>query len=456
MVPRYGTEIRGGAETGARMLAEHLAADRGYEVEVLTTCALDAITWRDELPEGTEVDQRRHGAPHPLRGRARRELSPPVGRDAGRPGARASREDMERWVDLQGPPVAGAARRGGGERRRRRRLLPLPLLPDRPRACPWWRSRAVLHPAAHEEPALHLPIYDDLFARCRGFAFHSRSERSLVNERFGVATTPQVLVGLGVEEPARRTARTRGRCAPPTGSAEAPYLVCIGRVDDQKGTGMLWRFFRAYKQRHPGPLRLVLVGQVVDPPEPADDIVVTGMVDDGDKWALLRGAAGARGPLAARVLLAHRGRGADRRRAGAGQRALRAHPRALRAVGGGAVVRGLRGVRGRGRAPDDGRRGARDDAPQRPRLRGGELHLARRPGPLLRVPGALRRRGWCDGGRRRASRNGRGVPSPRGAGGGADPAAPGGGRAGRRRSARPRGAGRGGRRAPPRRGRAAW
>ena len=69
-----------------------------------------------------------------------------------------------------------------------------------------------------------------------------------------------------------------------------PYLVCIGRVDDQKGTGMLWRFFRAYKQRHPGPLRLVFVGQVVDAPEAAEDIVLTGMVDDDAKWALLRGA----------------------------------------------------------------------------------------------------------------------------------------------------------------------
>ena len=69
-----------------------------------------------------------------------------------------------------------------------------------------------------------------------------------------------------------------------------PYLICIGRVDDQKGTGMLWRWFRSYKERHPGPLQLVFVGQVVNAPEPADDIVLTGMVDDATKWALLRGA----------------------------------------------------------------------------------------------------------------------------------------------------------------------
>ena len=63
VVPRYGTEIRGGAETGARMFAEHLVAERGYAVEVFTTCALDALTWRDEVASGTEtvVDPRKAG-----------------------------------------------------------------------------------------------------------------------------------------------------------------------------------------------------------------------------------------------------------------------------------------------------------------------------------------------------------------------------------------------------------
>ena len=118
-----------------------------------------------------------------------------------------------------------------------------------------------------------------------------------MNERFGVATTPQVLIGLGIEEPdgggggggvavLAATAPSGSRY----GVDDVPYLLCIGRVDDQKGTGMLWRYFRAYKERHPGPLRLVFVGQVVDPPDPAADIVVTGMIDDEDKWGLLRGA----------------------------------------------------------------------------------------------------------------------------------------------------------------------
>jgi len=287
VVPRYGTGIRGGAETGARMLAEHLAADRGHQVEVLTTCAVDAITWRDELEEGTgEVngvtvrrvrsEAGRDDRFHPLWAALREDP------------AHASREDMERWVELQGPRSPALLDAVAGSDADVVAFYPYLYYPT-VRGLPLVAERAILHPAAHEEPALHLGIYDELFTCCRGFAFHSRSERTLVNERFGVATTPQVVVGLGVEEPPGGGI-DEGAARAAYGLGEAPYLVCIGRVDDQKGTGMLWRSFRAYKRRHPGPLRLVLVGQVVDPPERADDVVVTGMVGEEDKWGLLRGA----------------------------------------------------------------------------------------------------------------------------------------------------------------------
>jgi glycosyltransferase involved in cell wall biosynthesis len=293
VVPRYGPDIRGGAEIGARMLAERLVAERGWDVEAFTTCALDAITWRDELDEGTEevsgvtVHRIRSAAGrdenfHPLWAVLRQE-----------PGS-ARAADMERWVDLQGPcspDLVAAVVESDADVVAFYPYLYYPTV----RGLPLVAERALMHPAAHEEPALYLPIFDELFARCRGFVFQSRSERALVNARFGVGTTPQVLVGLGVEEPGGDSVGSghgTGDAAvrEAFGLSEVPYVICIGRVDDEKGTGMLWRAFRAYKRRHPGPLRLVFVGQVVDAPEPADDVEVTGVVDDATKWALLRGA----------------------------------------------------------------------------------------------------------------------------------------------------------------------
>ena len=53
VVQRYGADINGGAELHARYVAEHLS--RHAAVDVLTTCARDYVTWRDEFPAGMEI-----------------------------------------------------------------------------------------------------------------------------------------------------------------------------------------------------------------------------------------------------------------------------------------------------------------------------------------------------------------------------------------------------------------
>ena len=56
VVPRYGDGVAGGAEVAAKLLAEHLAAVDGIDCEVFTTAALDAATWRNELPAGSTIE----------------------------------------------------------------------------------------------------------------------------------------------------------------------------------------------------------------------------------------------------------------------------------------------------------------------------------------------------------------------------------------------------------------
>ena len=52
IVQRYGTEILGGPEYACRLTAERLA--ERHEVDVLTTCARDHVTWRNDYAEGAD------------------------------------------------------------------------------------------------------------------------------------------------------------------------------------------------------------------------------------------------------------------------------------------------------------------------------------------------------------------------------------------------------------------
>ena len=49
---RYGLEVTGGSELLCRMLAEHMKDT--YQVEVLTTCAIDDTTWVNYYKPGKE------------------------------------------------------------------------------------------------------------------------------------------------------------------------------------------------------------------------------------------------------------------------------------------------------------------------------------------------------------------------------------------------------------------
>ena len=98
-VQRYGADINGGAELHARYIAERLA--RHADVEVVTTCARDYVTWRNELPPGVEqvngVAVRRFPVRHER-----------VPRDFGRLSERVFKQphsiaDELAWLESEGP-----------------------------------------------------------------------------------------------------------------------------------------------------------------------------------------------------------------------------------------------------------------------------------------------------------------------------------------------------------------
>ena len=52
---RYGEEVLGGSETYARKMAEALAEEGTFDVDVLTSKAVDFVTWEDYYEKDEEV-----------------------------------------------------------------------------------------------------------------------------------------------------------------------------------------------------------------------------------------------------------------------------------------------------------------------------------------------------------------------------------------------------------------
>lgn len=284
VLPRYGEEILGGAEQAARVLAESIASRPGCAMEILTTCALDAGTFANAYAPGTTTENGVVVHRFPCTGRA-------VDFDRrSQEILHSSRELMQarsaEWVAAQGPvstQLIDALADTDADVLAFHPYLYHPTVvgiravTDRPR---------ILHPAAHDERPILLPVFDEVFDAADGVVFWSRQEQAFANYRFAIGATPQMVLGIGVtpmlgDVPAARAS---------VGVGDAPYVLCLGRVDTSKGTDLLVGLFEEYKRRYPGPEKLVMAGPVRHQPPAHPDLIVTGAVDDHTKWGLLRGA----------------------------------------------------------------------------------------------------------------------------------------------------------------------
>jgi glycosyltransferase involved in cell wall biosynthesis len=284
VVQRCGEDLAGGAESLALQTARQLAV--GWDVEILTTCARDPRTWKDEYAAGPTtvagVPARRFSVPVPRDVAAFDRLSRRVARGD------APRADQAAWMRAQGPfspdLFAFLERVGSGYDRV---LFYSYLYATTFFGLPLVAERAVLVPLAHEEWMLSLGLFDELFAAAPAFAFLSAEERSLVERRFpGVREKPHGICGVGID-PLPDVHPERFRAA--RGLA-GELLVCVGRVEPAKGTPELLAHFAALQAADPQPRTLVLVGPVGMRLPARPDVVALGQVSESEKWDALAAA----------------------------------------------------------------------------------------------------------------------------------------------------------------------
>ena len=289
VVQRYGERIVGGSEAACRMFAEQLAC-RGHEVEVLTSCAHNYTNWADEYQPGTEVTNNVtvHRLPV-LRERSDEGFGRVHGHLMAAPRSGLYSE-QSRWARLMGPELTGQ-RSWLASRSRDFEVVVFMtyLYSTATGGLPVTAGRVptVLQPTAHDEPPAYVPLYQTLFRLPDAFMFFTPEEKETVRRIYGFDPVGEV-TGIGIQQsaPSGNGARFRSRFA----LGDEPYLLYVGRLDPSKGVGELLRYFRAYKERTPSSLRLVLVGDGDVPVPDHVDIVKTGFLDEQGKRDALAGS----------------------------------------------------------------------------------------------------------------------------------------------------------------------
>ncbi len=253
VVQRYGPAINGGAELHARYIAERLA--RHATVEVLSTCARDYVTWRNELPPGTEqvngVLVHRFPVVHERDTIVFARQSEQV---FERP---HSLDDEMAWLDTEGPTSPALVEYASQHASDFDFFIVF--------SYRYWVAyhviravgpKAILVPTAERDPAIGLTIFRSIFRGVGALMYNSPEERAMIQAVSRNGELPSVVVGVGSDIPSGvRPDHFRRKF-----QIDGPFAVYVGRLDQNKGCQQLFDWFDAYLRAGAGRLSLVLVG----------------------------------------------------------------------------------------------------------------------------------------------------------------------------------------------------
>lgn len=308
VVQRYGTEILGGSEYHCRLVAERLA--ERHSVDVLTTCARDYITWENVYPEGADrirgVTVRRFATSRTRDLAAFNQYSDWIFHN------RHSRQEEMEWLKQQGPWSPALIEYLERQHHTYDILIFFTYLYAPTvmglKVAP---SKSLLVPTAHDEPAIRLGIYEDVFASAAGIVWNTEAERRFVSSQFHMRTLVEDVVGCGVDVPeSRYSGEEQPDLAPvlPTareplpshieGTANAfkrrhrmhgPFALYGGRIDPGKGCEELLEYFQAFL-KDGGDASLMLMGVKLMPLPDDPHVRFAGVLPDEERLAALEAA----------------------------------------------------------------------------------------------------------------------------------------------------------------------
>ena len=281
VIPWFADDIPGGAEAAVRGITSHLAA-AGVDVEVLTTCAEKFLSdWScNHYPQGEDV----------AAGVTVRRF-PVKKRDAGAfdkvnhkliKGASLSLEEEDVFLEemINSPDLYDYLR----EHKEMYSLyvfIPY-MFGTTYFGCQICPERSVVIPCLHDESYAYMERFKEVFPKVRGMIFNAKAEMEFAGQLYDLTKVEQAVIGIGVDT---------GISGDPAVFKEKygisePFILYAGRKDEGKNVGILVQYFKAYKKRNPGSLKLVFIGggDMDVSGSGNDDILDLGYVPVQDKY----------------------------------------------------------------------------------------------------------------------------------------------------------------------------
>jgi len=278
VVQRCGREVNGGAELHCLQVAQRMA--KHWETEVLTTCAIDYMTWENFYPPGVEEIQetrvRRFAVDQPRDVESFNFLS---GNLQGK--EFATLPQQEDWMCAQGPISSGLMNYLTNEKNAYDAFIFFGYLyASTYFGLPLVQEKAYLAPLAHEEWPIHLTMWDKFFTLPKQLIFNTSFERDFLRQRFPGQDLRGPVVGVGIEAPSALNPKAfRARY-----QLNDSFLLYVGRIDASKGCAWLLENFIEARKRDHFKRKLVLIGTEVMPLPFHDDVIHLGFVEEQQKW----------------------------------------------------------------------------------------------------------------------------------------------------------------------------
>ena len=285
VIPRYGANILGGAEIHCRWIAERLAKE--FSVEILTTCANNAILWENHYSPGDDVVNGLSVKRFPLSNRNKERFKSLEHQRHLNP-SRTPKNESREWLRNMGPYSQDLLDYLHEHKEDHVCFIFFTyLFPTTVFGTQIVSDRAFLVPTVHNEPYVYLSVYDDMFKSAQGIFFNSEEEKIFTLGRFSDMTNRHVVVGCGIDYTASIPNPSNFK---KKYGIDKPYIVYVGKISAGKGCHQLIEFFVRYLEEDPRDIELVLIGTgELEIPKHLR-IKAVGPVSENEKYSALAGA----------------------------------------------------------------------------------------------------------------------------------------------------------------------